>query len=164
MRRATYNSGMIILRAPSGASEQLSHAIELVNRDLDGSLDHLDTEQQNEFWTNLHQFALGETRGDGRNARLIAAERVNTAVREALEMTDEKIALHLANVGTDDRDGQPDEQEPRSLRRRDHQWDGQPARADTGAEVPDAPRDARREGEQDAAQSLTGLVAATASS
>ena len=95
---------MITLRAPSGASEQLAHAIELVNRDLDGSLDHLDTEQQNEFWTNLHQFALAETRGDGRNARLIAAERVNTAVREALEMADEKIALHLANVGKKDRD------------------------------------------------------------
>ena len=95
---------MITLRAPSGASEQLAHAIELVNRDLDGSLDHLDTEQQNEFWTNLHQFALAETRGEGRNARLIAAERVNTAVREALEMTDEKIALHLAKVGKDDRE------------------------------------------------------------
>jgi hypothetical protein len=95
---------MIILRAPSGASEQLAHVIELVNRDLDGSLDHLDTEQQNEFWTNLHQFALAETRGEGRNARLIAAERVNSAVREALEMTDEKIALHLANVGKDDHD------------------------------------------------------------
>jgi hypothetical protein len=93
---------MITLRAPSGASEQLAHAIELVNRDLDGSLDHLDTEQQYEFWTNLHQFALGETRGEGRNARLIAAERVNAAVREALEMADEKIALHLANVGKDD--------------------------------------------------------------
>src|SRR6476660_1699147 len=89
-RAAPYNSGMVTLRAPSGASEQPAHAIELVNRDLDGSLDHLDTEQQNEFWMNLHQFALAETRGEGRNARLIAAERVNTAVREALEMTDEK--------------------------------------------------------------------------
>jgi hypothetical protein len=95
---------MIILRAPSGASEQLAHAIELVNRDLDGSLDHLDTEQQNEFWTNLHQFALGETRREGRNAHLIAAERVNSAVRVALEIADEKIALHLANMGKEDRE------------------------------------------------------------
>jgi hypothetical protein len=95
---------MITLRAPSGASEQLAHAIELVNRDLDGSLDHLDTEQQNEFWTNLHQFALGETRGEGRTAHLIAAERVNSAVRVALEMVDEKIALHLAKTGKEDRE------------------------------------------------------------
>ena len=95
---------MLTLRAPSGASEELAHAIELVNRDLDGSLDHLDTKQQNEFWTNLHQFALAETRGEGRNARLIAAEHVNTSVREALQMTDEKLALHLAKVNQNDRD------------------------------------------------------------
>ena len=94
---------MLTLRAPSGASEELAHAIELVNRDLDGSLDHLDTKQQNEFWTNLHQFALAEARGEGRNARLIAAEHVNTSVREALQMTDEKFALHLANVNQNDR-------------------------------------------------------------
>ena len=66
---------MITLSAPSGASEPLAHAIELVNRDLDGLLDHLDTKQQNEFWANLHQFALAETRGEDRSARLMAAER-----------------------------------------------------------------------------------------
>src|SRR4051794_4923274 len=91
-RAAPYNSGMITLRAPSGASEQLAHAIELVNRDFDGFLDHLDTKQQNEFWGNLHQFALAETRGEGRNAGLIADDRVNTAVRESLQMADEKFA------------------------------------------------------------------------
>ena len=95
---------MITLRAPSGASEQLAHAIELINRDLDGSLDHLNTRQQNEFWTNLHQYALAEMRGEGRNAGLIADEQVNTAVRDALQMLDEKVALHLANAGKDDRD------------------------------------------------------------
>jgi hypothetical protein len=94
---------MIILSAPSGASEQLAHAIELVNRDLDALLSHLDTRQQNEFWTDLHQFALAETRGEGRNAELISADHVNTSVREALQMTDEKIAAHLANASKDDR-------------------------------------------------------------
>jgi hypothetical protein len=95
---------MITLSAPSGASEPLAHAIELVNRDLDGVLEHLDTEQQIEFWTNLHQFALAETRGEGRTAHLIAAERVNTAVREALAMADEKFALHLVTTSKEDRD------------------------------------------------------------
>jgi hypothetical protein len=95
---------MITLRAPSGASEQLAHAIELVNRDFDGFLDHLDTRQQNEFWENLHQFALAETRGEGRNAGLIADDRVNKAVREALQMADEKFAVHLAGVGKQDRE------------------------------------------------------------
>ena len=95
---------MITLSAPSGASEPLAHAIELVNRDLDGLLDHLDTKQQNEFWTNLHQFSLKETEGAGRDAHLIAADRVNTSVREALEMADEKFATHLRNVSKEDRD------------------------------------------------------------
>jgi hypothetical protein len=94
---------MITFRAPSGASQRLAHAIELVNRDLDGSLDHLDTKQQNEFWRNLHQFALGETRGEGPNARLISAEHVNASVRKALEMFDEKVALHMAGAGKEDR-------------------------------------------------------------
>jgi hypothetical protein len=95
---------MITLQAPSGASEQLAHAIDLMNRDLDGSRERLDTRQQNEFWTNLHQFALAETRGEGRDAHLIAAEHVNTAVREELQLLDEKIAVHLADASKNDRD------------------------------------------------------------
>lgn len=94
---------MITLRAPSGASQELAHAIELVNRDLGDLLAELDTEQQNEFWSNLHQFALAETHKGGRKARLIAAGRVNTEVREALQLLDDKIASHLAGAGTSDR-------------------------------------------------------------
>jgi hypothetical protein len=94
---------MITLRAPSGASQQLAHAVELFNRDLNGILDKFDTKQQNEFWTNLHGFALSETRGESRNAALIADDRVNTAVREALQLADEKIAGRLHNAGKQDR-------------------------------------------------------------
>jgi hypothetical protein len=103
-RDSPYNSGMITLRAPSGASEQLAHAVELFNRDLDGILANLDTKQQNEFWMNLHGFALAETRGAERNAQLIADDRVNASVREALEMVDEKIAKHVAKLGNRDRE------------------------------------------------------------
>jgi hypothetical protein len=100
----SYNSGMVTFRAPSGASEQLAHAIELVNRDLDGLLDHLDLKRQNEFWTDLHQFALAETQGKGRNAHLIAAEHINPKVREALELFDEKVETHLASATPADRE------------------------------------------------------------
>ena len=100
----SYNSGMVTFRAPSGASEQLAHAIELVNRDLDGLIDHLDLKRQNEFWTELHQFALAETQGKGRNAHLIVAEHINPKVREALELFDEKVATHLAGASRADRE------------------------------------------------------------
>jgi hypothetical protein len=77
--------------------------VELCNRDLDGIQERLDTKQQNEFWTNLHGFALAQTRGAGPDARLIADDRLNTAVREGLQMADEKIAAHLAGASKPDR-------------------------------------------------------------
>lgn len=95
---------MITLRVPDGASGQLAHVVELFNRDLDGLLANLDTKQQHEFWTNLHQFALAETEGRGRNAGLIASEHVNPAVREALEMADEKLEKHLIRMEPRDRE------------------------------------------------------------
>jgi hypothetical protein len=102
-RGRSYDAGMITLRAPSGASEQLAHAVELFNRDLDRILRQLDTKQHNEFWTDLHGFALAETRGEGGGATLISSDRVNAAVREALEIVDEKIETHLAHAGKQDR-------------------------------------------------------------
>lgn len=96
---AAYNSGMVTFRAPSGVSEELRHAVELVNRDLDGLLDELDTHEQGEFWSNLHQYAQAQTEGKGRRARLVASPgKVGEAVREALEMADGKIAAHLESV------------------------------------------------------------------
>ena len=93
---------MLFLRAPSGASESLAHAIELINRDLDTFVGNLDTAQQNEFWTELHQYALKQCQNPGGNARLVSSDRVNTAVREALEMTDEKLSTHLRDVADED--------------------------------------------------------------
>lgn len=95
---------MITLRAPDGASEQLAHAVELFNRDLDGILANLDTKQQNEFWMNLHGFALAQLRGAEQSAQLIADDRVNATVRDTLQMVDEKIANHTGRLGK--RDGE----------------------------------------------------------
>lgn len=87
---------MITFRAPSGASEALGHAVDLVNRDLEGMLDGLDTHQQFQFWSNLHQYALAQSEHKGQRAHLIAsAERVDAAAREALELADEKFIEHL---------------------------------------------------------------------
>jgi hypothetical protein len=99
-----YNSGMIILRAPSGAPQELGHAIELVNRDIEELLDHLSTKQQNQFWENLHQFALAETKNERRNPGLLATEHVDITVREALQMADEKLETHLKDLSKDHRD------------------------------------------------------------
>jgi hypothetical protein len=97
-RGGAYNSGMGILRAPSGASEELRHAVELVNRDLEGFFDDLDRHQQSQFWANLHQYALAQTQHKGRSAHLIASPEIDEAVREALEMADERLTDHLERV------------------------------------------------------------------
>ncbi len=94
---------MITLSAPSGASEALRHAVDLVNRDLENLLEDLDTHQQFQFWSNLHQYALAQTEGKGQRAHLIAsAERVDAAAREALELADEKLTEHLEPLSRPD--------------------------------------------------------------
>lgn len=63
----------------------------------------------------------------------------------------------------DERQG-TDERQPGHLRDDEHPDDLHAPRADSAAEVGDAPREARGERECDADQSGTGRVAATASS
>jgi hypothetical protein len=97
---------MVTFRAPSGASEGLRHAVELVNRDLNGLLDALDTRQQGQFWDNLHGYALMHAEHKKRSAHLIAsAAKVDHGAREALELADEKIAKHLEGLSGIERDG-----------------------------------------------------------
>ena len=94
-----------MLQAPSGASEELRHAVELVNRDLDGLLEGLDTHQQAQFWENLHHYALAHVRHKRRNPHLVASpEKVDAAVREALELADEKFIAHLEGLAGLDHD------------------------------------------------------------
>ncbi len=66
-------AGMILVTAPEGKSEALRHAVELTNCDLDGLLDGLSTTEQNQFWSNLHGYALAEKQGRGRSAHLRGA-------------------------------------------------------------------------------------------
>jgi hypothetical protein len=86
---------MLILRAPSGASERLAHAIELINRDLGDLVARLDKHQQAEFWSDLDRYAQEE--------QLVVSEHVNTAVREALDIADEKLTTHLRPIDDDER-------------------------------------------------------------
>jgi hypothetical protein len=95
---------MITFEVPSGASDALRHAVDLVNRDLEGLLDDLDNHQQFQFWSNLHQYALAHTEGKPERPPLIAsAERVDGAARQALELTDEKLSEHLHPLRPTDR-------------------------------------------------------------
>ncbi len=96
---------MITFRAPSGASEALRHAIDLVNRDLEGLLDSLDTHQQYQFWSNLHQYALAQSERKKHRPNLIASgERVDASAREALELADERFIEHLDPLSGADSD------------------------------------------------------------
>ena len=102
--RDSYNRAMVTFRAPSGASQEFAHAIELVNRDLEVLLDNLDTHRQHEFWIDLHGFALARIREQPRVAPLVVGDQVNDGVRQALQMFDEKTTAHLRAIGDDDRE------------------------------------------------------------
>jgi hypothetical protein len=97
---------MVTLRAPSGASEELRHAIELVSRDLVEIFEDLDNQQQSLFWSNLHQYALAQTQHKGQSAHPVASpEKLDEAVREALEIMDERFTDHLEELTKADIDG-----------------------------------------------------------
>jgi hypothetical protein len=85
---------MITISAPARASENLRHAIELLNHDLDVQK-NLDTHQQNQLWTELRQYAQSQMEGRGRNAPLIVSERISDAVRDILADLDRRMADHL---------------------------------------------------------------------
>jgi hypothetical protein len=94
---------MVNFRVPSGASEERRHAIELASHDLEALFEDLDNHQQSLFWSNLHQYALAQTQHKGRSAHLIASpDKLDEAVREALEMMDEKFTDHLADLARAD--------------------------------------------------------------
>jgi hypothetical protein len=94
---------MVTFRVPAGASDELRHAIELVSRDLEALFEDLDNHQQSLFWSNLHQYALAQTQHKGRSAHLIASpDKLDEAVREALEMMDEKFTEHLDGLTKSD--------------------------------------------------------------
>ncbi len=96
---------MVTFRAPSGASARLRHAVDLANHDLQEFLNGLDTRQQGQFWENLHGYALALAEHRTRVPHLIASvEKVDDAVREALELADEKFAAHLEALSEFDRD------------------------------------------------------------
>jgi hypothetical protein len=99
---AAYNSAMVTFRVPAGASKELSHAIELVNRDLEELFENLDNHRQSLFWSNLHQYALAQTQHKGRSAHLIAAPELDEAVRGSLEMMDERLTDHLEGLSRAD--------------------------------------------------------------
>jgi hypothetical protein len=94
---------MITLSAPSGASEALRHAVELVNRDLDGVLEKLDTKHQNLFWSDLGEYAQKQIAHEDRNAKLVAGDEVPELVRESLRDMDQKITTHVRNLSGPDR-------------------------------------------------------------
>jgi hypothetical protein len=94
---------MIIMQAPSGASEALRHAVELVNRDLDGILAKLDTGEQNRLWEEWRLFSTTQIEGRGREAQLIVGAEIPEGVRESLRDLDARVAQHLHSLNRGDR-------------------------------------------------------------
>lgn len=94
---------MTILPALFNVSEPLQHAFEVVAQVVTEQLSVLTTKEQNEFWTELHGYALASMRHKARPA-LIAAPQVEESVRRALQLTDEQIRTQLERLNADDQE------------------------------------------------------------
>lgn len=94
---------MITMRTPDGASEALRHAVDLVNRDLEGILGKLDTHEQNRFWEEWKLFSNTQIEGRGREAQLIVGAEIPEGVRDGLRELDARVAQHLHPLNRGDR-------------------------------------------------------------
>ena len=83
-------------------SEPVRRALEVPKQEINGRLAELSTKEQAEFWTELHAHALVRTRDNGLRQPLIAAPQIDGAVRRALELIDEHIHAHTAELSAAD--------------------------------------------------------------
>jgi hypothetical protein len=82
-------------------SEPVRHALELVRRVILEQLTLLSTKEQDEFWAEIHGYALAQTREKERPS-LIAAPHLEESVRRALQLTDEQIRTQAERLVAED--------------------------------------------------------------
>lgn len=75
--------------------------MDVVDQVISEQFTQLTTRQQDEFWTEIHGYALAQTREKGR-ASLIAAPQLGESVRRALQVTDEHISTELEMLNAQD--------------------------------------------------------------
>jgi hypothetical protein len=83
-------------------TDALRHALDVIRQEIERQLASLNTKEQNEFWTELHGYALARSRGEQRPP-LVASTGVERPVRQALEIIDAHIRKHTAELGDSDR-------------------------------------------------------------
>ena len=77
--------------------DPVRHALDVIGREIDRQLAGLNTKEQNEFWTQIHGYALVRTREKARPP-LIASAHVEESVRRALQLIDGHIRTHTAQL------------------------------------------------------------------
>jgi hypothetical protein len=82
-------------------SEPARHALELVGQVILEQLALLSTKEQDEFWTELHGYALAQTKEKERPS-LIASPHLEESVRRALQLTDEQIRTQVERLTIED--------------------------------------------------------------
>ncbi|MBZ5582102.1 MAG: hypothetical protein LAQ30_07825, partial [Acidobacteriia bacterium] len=86
-------------RAPSSASEALRHVIEILNRDIEGILERLDTKEQNQFWFEVEHLEENRLR---RESAVVGEEGFEN-VRSAVTGLDGRISEDERKLGEQDR-------------------------------------------------------------
>ena len=92
---------MATLFAFVNVSEPVRHALELVQQVILEQLALLSTKEQDEFWAELHGYALAQTKEKERPS-LIASPHLEESVRRALQLTDEQIRTQVERLTIDD--------------------------------------------------------------
>jgi hypothetical protein len=88
---------MASLFAAVNVSESVRHGLEVVAQGISEQLAHLSTKEQSEFWTEIHGYALLQTREAARSP-LIASPHLEESVRRALQLTDEQIRTQIEKL------------------------------------------------------------------
>lgn len=95
---------MAVFNPPPDAPAPVRHVLDVLETEIERQFAELSTKEQNEFWAQLHGYALAqEDAREPRRAPLIASEGVTVAVRRALELLDASIARHLKELEPADR-------------------------------------------------------------
>jgi hypothetical protein len=89
---------MAVFVPPPDAPESVRRILDLLDRDIEESFADLGTKQQNDFWTDLHGYAMARKEGRVRRAALVASDRVDGAVRRLLEEVDLRLAKQLPEL------------------------------------------------------------------
>lgn len=83
---------------PADTPQAVRHVLDLLEREIAGWFENLNTREQNQFWEELRGYAQGRREHPDSRVPLIGAGPVEESVRRDLELLDASVARHLRNL------------------------------------------------------------------